>query len=125
MDKNKIKTICEQNGSKLVEYTSRRIALIVLPSGENLIISIGAFTAKIMRPRKFFGVFFPKVLLANNITAWEPAYQTQPAMAKEGTRLYLLAGLIMILSKCKTTKEVAMIWPTIENPIGLAAVNDL
>src|SRR5262249_30195886 len=98
-------------------------AMRVLPSGEQILISIGSATAKILVKRPLFGWLFPKVIVSEQLSAWQPEYPRYNVFYRQICQSMVLDGLLTSLSQCQSLKELQQCWKTMQNPIAVAGTS--
>ena|SRR2546422_723062 len=96
-----------------------RFALIGLASGEQIVISIGSATAKILAKRAFVGWYLPKVVASERLSTWQSEYPHQNGFYRGICRGLVLEGLLDLLSNCQSVDEIRQAWPRMENPLAL------
>lgn len=125
MDVEKAKVMCKSNGSSLLIYESGNMASLVLPSGENFTISIGFSSVKVFIKKSRFSLKLPKQIASKPILDWDSDYNTHNNIQRRGMKIYMLDGLISIVSQYKDLQQLVSAWPLIENPIGIGAMKNM
>jgi hypothetical protein len=121
MDESAAKSLCLKNGSQLLSYADGRAALLVLQSGEPLIISVGASSAKLCVRRRVFGWRLPRVIASEQLSKWERQYNQLTALQREATRAYVLDGLLSLVSGLASLAELQLAWCVLRNPLEVGA----
>jgi hypothetical protein len=122
MDELTARSVCVKNGSELLSYVDASAALLVLPSGEQLIISVGTASAKICVTRAVFGWRLPRVIASEQLSKWEGQYDQLPALQREAVRAWVLDGLVSLVSGFASVAELQLAWSVLRNPIEVGAV---
>jgi hypothetical protein len=114
--------LCADHGSLLLQYQSPRVAMLMLPSAEPLLISIGTTSAKIFRRRTLFGWFLPCCVASQSLSAWEPRYKQFNSLHRTICRGMVLDGLVDLVSRAKSIDELRLAWCALKNPLELSSV---
>ena len=122
MIEQQARAICQANGSILLSYEQGRAAFLVLPSREQVVISVGTDTAKIIVRRPIIGWLFPKTIASQQITVWAPEFPELDQLRRFACGSMVLDGLIELVSECRSLSEIKSIWHSLRNPIGVAGV---
>jgi hypothetical protein len=120
MTSEEAKAHCANRGSVLRHYEPGRVASIVIPSGEVLIISLGTATAKILAKRTLLGWLLPKTIGTKNLSDWVPDYRTCSGLQRSVARAMVLDGLVSLASRAKYADELSLAWIVLKNPIEVA-----
>jgi hypothetical protein len=102
---------------RVLNYKRGRFALIDLPSGERIFISIGSATARVVDKSSFIRWCFTKCVVSERLDKWQPEYWRSNSFYRGINRAMILDGLLISLLKCNSINEIRQIWPTLENPI--------
>src|SRR5208283_3441275 len=94
---NDKKQICQ-----VVKQKPGRFAMVELPSGEQIMISIGSATVKILAKRDFWGWCLPKVIASERLSTWQSKYQRYNGFYRRICRTMILDGLLTLLSTCES-----------------------
>ena len=114
--------VCETNGARLIHYETARVAKIELPSGEQVLISIGTASAKLYRKNRLFGWFLPRSFVSKPLVEWDPRYCHVSGFDRDVFRGMILDGLLSLLSRFKSIDELNRGWPTMKNPMEVASL---
>lgn len=125
MDEANARDMCEKNGSTLRSYEGGRAASLILRSGQPILISVGASTAKVLTSRPIFGWRLPKVIVSQHIEGWEPTFNTLDSLRRDACGSLVLDGLLSLLSRCQSIDELRLAWPALKNPIAVAALESV
>jgi hypothetical protein len=120
METSTASALCKKHGAILLRYQLGRFAVIALPSGEELFLSLGLNTIKVMEKRGVFGFFLPRVIAKKKISEWAPAYRELQGIPRLFMATLLLDGLIWIISKMDSSSHVKMGWCVLRNPLDVA-----
>jgi hypothetical protein len=90
---------------KIIDLKKSEYALVQLPTGTELMISMGATTVKFLK-KGLLGYVTPKTILSKQIADWDNRYLSYDAFGREGAKLHLLTGLIIKLSKIRSENEI-------------------
>ena len=112
--KDKKQIICQ-----VLNHKAGRFALVGLPSGEQIVISIGSVTAKILAKRAVVGWYLPKVVAFERLSTWQSEYPHQNSFHRGICRGLVLEGLLALLSNCQSVDEIRQAWPRMENPLAV------
>ena len=121
MEESAAKSLCLKNGSQLLSYADARAALLVLRSGEPLIISVGTTSAKLCVRRPIFGWHLPRVIASEQLSKWERQYNQLTALQREAIRAYVLDGLLSLVSGFASLAELQLAWRVLRNPLEVGA----
>ena len=121
MDEASAKSLCLKNGSQLLSYAEGRAALLVLRSGESLIISVGTSSAKLCVRRPILGWRIPSVIASEQLSKWERQYNQLTALQREAIRAYVLDGLLSLVSGFASLAELQLAWRVLRNPLEVGA----
>jgi hypothetical protein len=102
---------------RVLNYKRGRFALVSLPSGERILISIGSATVRVVDKSTIIRWCFTKVIASERLDKWQPEYWQSNSFYRGINRAMILDGLLVSLLKCNSVNEVRQIWPTLENPI--------
>jgi hypothetical protein len=94
----------------------------LLPSGEQIVISIGTTSAKIFRRRALVGWFAPKCCVSKSLVEWEPRYQQFNGLHRTICRGMVLDGLVDLVSRAKSIGELRLAWCALKNPLEVSSV---
>jgi hypothetical protein len=114
--------LCAEHGSLLLQYHSPRVAMLMLPSAERLLISIGTMNAKIFRRNALFGWFLPRCVASQSLSAWEPRYTQFNSLHRTVCRGMVLDGLVDLVSRAKSIDELRLAWCALKNPLEVSSV---
>ena len=114
--------LCETHGSILLHYQSPSVARLLLPSGEQIAISIGTTSAKIFRRRALLGWFAAKCCASKSLIEWEPRYTRFNGFHRAICRGMILDGLVDLVSRAHSIGELCLAWCAIRNPLEVASV---
>lgn len=103
--KSKIQEKVAPSDLKIIDFKMTQYALLQLPSGSEIMISMGATTVKFLK-KGLLGYVTPKTILSKQIADWDKRYLSHNALVREGVKLHLLTGLIFDLSKIKSENEI-------------------
>ena len=67
METPKAHSVCNDFGCRLLQYQEGTLAAIQLPSGEQVLVSMGASSIKVMQKRPILGWLFCKAVLSVNL----------------------------------------------------------
>jgi hypothetical protein len=95
------------------------IALVRLPSGERILISIGSATARVLDKSTIFAWCFTKTVVSERLDTWQPEYWQCNRFYRRINRAMILDGLLALLSNYHSIDEVRRAWPTLQNPIDV------
>jgi hypothetical protein len=109
----------DKKASQVLNYRAGRFALVVLPSEEQILISIGTSTVKILAKRAIFGWYLPKVVVSQRLSVWQPDYQQYNAMYRRACCTMILDGLLTLLSHYQSIDKLRQAWPTMQNPLAV------
>jgi hypothetical protein len=101
----RLKDMYTDNKSKLLDFKSGSYATILLQSGQEIMISIGTASVKFMKPG-FLSYVTPKTIINKDISDWDKRYRNSTPLEREGTKMFLLIGLLLALSKIKSESEI-------------------
>lgn len=122
MDVDDATKLCADHGALLLQYQSPRVAMLMLPSAEPLLISIGATSAKILRRSRLFGWFMPRCVASKQLSAWEPRYTQFNGLHRTICRGMVLDGLVDLVSRAKSIGELRLAWCALKNPLEVSSV---
>jgi hypothetical protein len=122
MGADNISKICEEHGATLLQYKPPRLAVLRLDSGEEVLVSVGAATARVYRRNTLFGWFLPKRLLSQKLVSWDKNFATSTGFYREAFRKMFLDGLVNLVSQFKSIADVQVGWPTMKNPMEVASL---
>ena len=91
---------------RIIDYKMARYAVVQLPSGTEIMISIGATMVKFLK-KGFLGYVMPKTILSKEIADWDNRFLSHSAILREGAKLNLLTGLIIKISGVKSEDEIS------------------
>lgn len=114
--------LCADHGALLLQYQFPRVAMLMLPSAEQLLISIGVTSAKIFRRSRLFGWFIPRCIASKQLSAWEPRYAQFNSLHRNICRGMVLDGLIDLVSRVKSIGELRLAWCALKNPLEVSSV---
>ena len=103
--KTKIQEKIAPSDLKIIDYKMAEFALVRIPSGTELMISMGATTVKFLK-KGLLGYVTPKTILSKQISDWDSRYISYDSLRREGIKLNLLTGLIIKLSKIRSENEI-------------------
>ena len=104
---------------RLVNEKAGRFARVDLPSGEQIVISVGSATAKILSERAVLGWLLPRVIVSQRLSAWQSDYPRYNSFHRRLCRAMVLEGLLASLSRCRSIEEIQQSWQTMRNPIAV------
>jgi hypothetical protein len=107
---------------QIVNEKSGRFAMIALVSGEQILISVGTATAKVLIKRPLFGWVFPKTIISERLSVWQPEYPRYNGFNRRRCRSMALEGLLLSLSHCKSVIQIQHAWKTMRNPIAIVGL---
>jgi hypothetical protein len=113
--------LCEQHGSTLVNYQEIRLAVLMLRSGEQVLISIGTTSAKVFRRSSVFGWRFPKCCVSKTLVSWDSRYTQFDNFHRAVCRGMVLDGLLSLISRVESIDELCLAWCAFRNPLEVAA----
>jgi hypothetical protein len=114
--------LCADHGALLLQYQSPRVAMLMLPSAEPLLISIGTTSAKIFRRSPLFGWFLPRCVASKQLSAWEPRYAQFNSLHRTMCQGMVLDGLVDLVSRAKSVAELRLAWCALKNPLEVSSV---
>jgi hypothetical protein len=114
--------LCSSNGATLLHYKWPGVASVVLRSREQVVISIGTTSAKIFARRALLGWLAPKSCATRSLMEWEPRYAKFSDFHRNLCRGTVLDGLLDLVSRADSIKELKLSWHNIRNPLQVAAV---
>jgi len=117
VDETQAKLICEKNGAALIDYENGKVAYLILPSKEHVIISVGTQTVQVVTKRFMFGWRLPKVVVSKDITDWEPNYHKLGKLNRMFINYMILDGLLSLISRIRTLQKLSLAWIVLKNPI--------
>lgn len=103
--KTKIQQKVALSDLKIIDFKMAEYALVQLPSGTDLMISMGATTVKFLK-KGLLGYVTPKTILSKQISDWDEQYLSYDALGREGVKMPLLTGLIIKLSKIRSENDI-------------------
>jgi len=109
--------VCAKYGSVLQQYEMGRVALLVLPSHEPLIISIGTTTAKVLTRRAFGGWKFPKTVASKELSDWIPDFNRLSAVQRFVGGAMVLDGLLSLTARARNVAEISLAWIVLRDPV--------
>jgi len=109
----------------VLNYKAGRSALVDLPSGEQIVISIGTATAKVIAKRAIVGWYLPKVVASERLDTWQPEFRQFNELHRRINRDMFLDGVLASLSQCRSIDDIRRAWPTMQNPILVVAKEKL
>ncbi len=123
--------ICARYGSVLQQYEMGRVALLVLPSHEPLIISIGStlsamlcwpptITAKVLTSRAFGGWIFPKTVASKELSDWIPDFNRLSGVQRFAGGAMVLDGLLSLTARARNVAEISLAWIALRDPVEVA-----
>jgi hypothetical protein len=112
--------VCAKYGSVLQQYEMGRVALLVLPSHEPLIISIGTITAKVLTRRAFGGWIFPKTVASKELSDWIPDFNRLSAAQRFAGGAMVLDGLLSLTARARNVAEISLAWIVLRDPVEVA-----
>jgi hypothetical protein len=115
------RSIVEANGSELLSYKLGRAAFLVLLSNEEVVISIGASTAKVFARRPIIGWRFPRTIAMRRIDYGEPIFGSLDRLRRFACGCMVLDGLMGAISRYRSISELQLGWTVIRNPMEVAA----
>ena len=121
--------LCEGNGSKLLylKYYNvlylkpYSVAILLLRSHQEVMISVGIATAKIFRRSAVFGFLAPRCLAEKSLMEWQPDYAYFNSFQRGICQMNVFDGLIVIVSRAGSIAELSRTWHTIPNPLHVSA----
>jgi len=125
MKEGDARVTCERHGSSMLSYQLGKAAYIVLPSNEDVIISIGTLSVKVLTRRSIMGWKFPKVIVSSSIAAWEERFDKFDHLRRFGCGAMILDGLLCLVSSFKSIEELRLAWPDLGNPLEVWASEKL
>jgi len=123
MNEQHARAVSEANGSHLLSYEPGRVAFLMLPSGEQPVVSVGTATVKVCRRRAVFGRRLPKTIASQLIASWHPDFASLGNIQRWASRCMVFDGLVDLLSRCQSLSELQLAWPVIRNAIEVAAIH--
>jgi len=123
MDETTARWHCLKNGSQLLSYADARAAFLILPSGEQVVISVGTASAKVGVRRPLLGWYLPRVVASEQLSKWDDQYTQRNALQRCAVRANFLDGLLSLISGFKSTAELRLAWCVIRNPIEVAVLH--
>ncbi len=121
MSEQQVQAVVHANGSQLLAYEEARYAYLVLPSGEQVLVSIGTAPAKVFVKRPIFSWFFRRRLPRSKSLFGTVVSKANMALRRCCLRLMVLNGLIELVSGCGSVSGLKAAWSILENPIAVAA----
>jgi hypothetical protein len=107
---------------QILNRKTGRFAMIALPSGERIIISIGSATAKILVRRSVFGWLLPRTIASEQLSAWQSEYPQYNDFYRQICRGMVLEGLLASLSHCQSIAELQAAWAVMKNPVAVTGL---
>jgi hypothetical protein len=107
---------------QVLNQKTGRSAKIGLPSGEEIVISIGTADAKIFAKRGVFGWFLPRVIVSKRLSVWRSDYRQYNGFHRRLCRGMVLEGLLASLSHCRSIDEIQRAWQTMQNPVAVTGM---
>ena len=107
----------QQQVAQVLNSKPGRFAMLALYSGEQIIISVGTATAKVVMKHPIFGWYFPKTIASERLATWQPEYEKYSNLHRNISRKLVLDGLIKTLSSVRSIEEIRQVWLSIKNPI--------
>ncbi len=120
MKQEEAQAVCAKYGSVLQQYQMGRVALLILPSHEPLIISIGTTTAKVLTKRAFGGWKFPKTLGSKVLSDWIPDFNRLSAAQRFAGGAMVLDGLLSLTARARNVAEISLAWIVLRDPVEVA-----
>jgi hypothetical protein len=120
MKQEEAQAVCAKYGSVLQQYEIGRVALLILPSHEPLIISIGTTTAKVLTKRAFGGWKFPKTLGSKELSDWIPDFNRPSAAQRFAGGAMVLDGLLSLTARARNVAEISLAWIVLRDPVEAA-----
>jgi hypothetical protein len=96
--------------------------MLMLPSTEPLLITIGTTSAKIFQRSRLFGWFIPRCVASKQLSAWEPRYAQFNSLHRTICRGMVLDGLVDLVSRAKSIGELGLAWCALKNPLEVSSV---
>lgn len=119
------RSISQANGSTLLGYEHGKTAFLVLPSKEQVVISIGTGTVKVFTRRLVLGWVFPRTIALQHIAYWEPSFAGLDRLRRFACGCMVLDGLIDLVSRCRSISELRLAWTVLRNPLEVAVSQTL
>lgn len=104
MELSKAKALSTERGCKLLQYEEGRIALIELPSREQMLVSMGASSIKVFRKRVLFGWRLPTTVLSCDLSSsgW---HQCIP-LTRAFMSILLVDAAMAIITEASSIREI-------------------
>jgi hypothetical protein len=111
--------LCEARGCKLINYEVAKAAFVALPSNDNVIISVGATTAKVFQKNPFFAILpgkyswlYPKAILTFDMQVLDAEWQQLIPMTRLLIHVYILYAMLDLITSCKSSTEIRFKYAT-------------
>src|SRR2546423_1196644 len=102
MDESTARLQCQDNGSQLLSYADARAAFLILPSGEQLVISVGTASARVCVRRLLLAWYLPRTVASEHFSKWDDQFTQRNAVQRDAIRANVLDGLLSLISGFKS-----------------------
>src|SRR4051812_39524980 len=117
MDASAATKLCESRGAALLLYNPPGVAKVMLRSGDQLVISVGATSAKLFRRSPLFGWFVPRCCASKSLAEWDARYPQFDSLHRNVSRGMVLDGLLDLIPRAESLAELCLAWCAIRNPL--------
>jgi tetratricopeptide (TPR) repeat protein len=92
--------------------------MLALASGDQVIVSIGSSTVRILAKRGIVGWTVPRVIASQRLSVWHSEYHRFNSLHRQLCRAMILDGLLDLLSVCRSPDEIRQVWSGLDNPLA-------
>ena len=114
--------LCSKHGATLLNYRETRFAMLQLSSGEQVLISVGTGTAKILARRRILGWLVPRCIATRSLVEWEARYREYNKLHRVVCRGMVLYGLLNLIAPIGSVDGIRLAWPALRNPLEIASL---